>query len=238
MKHSLQRAYSELDEKYTKLLGEKAECEYALNAMKAESEHGLKQSGEIRALHENIRKLKHDMKNHLLIITSFLNSGEYDSAKAYTSDMLDKLSMMHSYVETGNSLLNHVLNEKLELARSCGISVKSEIENLTFAKVESLDFAAVLTNLLDNAIEAGKEVPDAQMFVGIAKNRGYETVTVKNKLSASVLERNPTLTTTKPEAAEHGIGVPQIKAMAAKYGGLCDFYENDGWFCACFMLPE
>ena len=233
-------AYTALDEKYTGLLSNKAEYEYAVQAARSETEHILKQSDEIRALHENARKLKHDMKNHLMVIASYINGGDYDSARTYTSEIIDKLNKTHSYIETGNSLLNHIMNEKLNLARSKGISVKAEIENLSFSGLESLDFSAVLSNMLDNAIEAEeKEAEQARLIdINISKTRGYESITVKNKIAESVIGKNPALMTAKPNKGNHGMGVAQIKALAEKYGGLCDFYEDRGFFCAAVMFPE
>lgn len=241
-RNELRRKYDELDEKYTRLLGEKAEYDYSLTAAKSETEQLLRQSAEIRELRENIRSLKHDMKNHLMVIASYFSSGDYDSARAYASEILDKLNKTHAYVETGNSLLNHIINEKLEFARSKGISVKAEIENLAFAKIESIDFSSVLSNLLDNAIEASeyeiRRGAEGRIYAGISKIRRYEAITVKNKISESVINSNPGLLSAKPDKANHGMGIRQIKAIAEKYGGLYDFYEDEDNFITCVMLPE
>ena len=147
-----EQEYTALTEKYSALLSEKAELMYELAGLKSSAESIRRQDDEIRALHENVRRIKHDMKNHLMVIASYLSGGDYDAAKSYTSQILDKLNAVHSYIETGNSLLNHILNEKLNKAREKGISVKAEIENLSFKKMESLDFSALLLNMLDNAI--------------------------------------------------------------------------------------
>lgn len=233
----LEQEYNALDEKYSRLLSEKSELEYELAELRSTAENIQKQDDEIRTLHENVRRIKHDMKNHLMVIASYLNGGDYDSAKAYTSEILDKLNAVHSYIETGNSLLNHILNEKLNKARENGISVKAEIENLSFKQMESLDFSALLSNILDNAIEACANVNSPEIDVVISQRRGYETILVKNKISFSVLEENPGLSTTKSDSASHGMGIPQIKAITEKYGGMCDFYEEDGCFCACAFIP-
>ena len=236
-KQEYEKEIEALEEKYSALLSEKSEFEYELAELKASSERIMKQDDEIRALHENVRRIKHDMKNHLMVIASYLNSAEYDSAKTYTSQILDKLNAAHSYVETGNSLMNHILNEKLNKARGAGISVKAEIENLTFAKMESIDFSALLSNMLDNAIEACKKENTPEVNVIISARRGYETILVKNKISNSVLGKNPKLATEKPDKERHGMGVSQIKGIAGKYQGLCDFYEEEGFFCTCVFIP-
>lgn len=229
----LEQEYAALSEKYSRLLSEKSELEYELAELKATAENVQKQDDEIRTLHENVRRIKHDMKNHLMVLASYLNGGDYDNAKAYTSQILDKLNAAHSYIETGNSLLNHILNEKLNKARENGISVKAEIENLSFGRMESLDFSALLSNLLDNAIEA----KPTEISVVISQRRGYETILVKNAISRSVLSENPNLKTIKSDSSSHGMGIPQIKAITEKYDGMCDFYEEDGCFCACAFIP-
>lgn len=228
---------NELEEKYQKLFGEKEELAYELEEVKASIGQLVEQDTQIRELHESVRHIKHDMKNHLMVIASYLNQEEYEKAKAYTSEILDKLNAVHSYIETGNSLLNHILNEKLNKARTLGISVKAEIENVSFSKMESLDFSALLSNMLDNAIEASQEEKEKELQVQIFLKRGYEIILVKNKIAVSVLERNPKLGTTKENKKNHGIGIRQIKAIVEKYEGLCDFYEEEGWFCVSAFIP-
>ncbi len=232
-----EQEYTALAEKYSALLSEKSELMYELAELKASAESIRRQDDEIRALHENVRRIKHDMKNHLMVIASYLGGGDYEAAKSYTSQILDKLNAAHSYIETGNSLLNHILNEKLNKAREKGISVKAEIENLSFKKMESLDFSALLSNMLDNAIEACEGENSPEIDVTISQRRDYETILVKNKIGTSVLDVNPKLLTTKADGSAHGMGIPQIRSITAKYGGMCDFYEEDGYFFACAFIP-
>lgn len=229
--------YQILDEKYQKVLGEKAELAYELEEVKASMGQIIEQDVQIRELHESVRRIKHDMKNHMMVIAAYLNEENYEQAKAYTSEILDKLNAVHSYIETGNSLLNHILNEKLNLARALGISVKAEIENVSFAKMESLDFSALLSNILDNAIEACQKEREPELQVRISIKRGYEVILVKNMTEMSVLKNNPELQTTKESKELHGMGITQIKAIVQKYNGLCDFYEEEGWFCVSAFIP-
>ncbi len=228
--------YEELDKKYNALLGEQAEIVYELEELKASIGQIREQDIQVRELHESVRRLKHDMKNHMMVIASYLNKNEYEEAKQYTSTILDKLNSVHTYVETGNSLLNHILNEKFNLARGKGISVKAEIENISFSRMESIDFSAMLSNILDNAIEACED-ECAQIQVQIAMKRSYDTILVKNKIKESVLEKNPSLCTTKKVEDSHGIGISQIIKIVEKYDGFFDFYEENGWFCVSTFIP-
>ena len=243
-KKELQQKLEQEKEKYVALFEKEAELRYQYEKLLKETEEMHSQEAELRELHQNVRQLKHDMKNHLMVMTSYLNSEEYDQARAYTSELLDKFSTMHSYIETGNVLLNHILNEKLSYAKSMGILVKAEIENLAFAKMDRMDFSALLSNMLDNAIEALLREKEEelsrrlQMQVVISAQRGYETICVKNQISSSVFAKNPTLETSKEEKNLHGLGVGKIKAIVAQYGGMADFYEEDNFFCVKVFIPK
>lgn len=241
--------YDELMQKYDELYSKYSELEYQLREMKSNADSIREQDEEIKGLHESMRSIKHDMKNHLMVILSYLNDEDPEEAKKYISQILNKLNAVHSYIETGNSLMNHILNEKLSLARDKGIDIKAEVENLEFSRMESVDFSALLTNMLDNAIEAeleaekkaGKEAgtkrTSSEIRVAISRRREYETIVVKNRIGSSVLESNPNLETTKDDKAEHGKGVAQIRHITEKYSGMCDFYEEDGFFVACAFIP-
>ncbi len=232
--------YEECDAAYTKLRGEKEELAYELNKLRVHKEHIDSMDVQVRTLHEQVRCLKHDMKNHMLVLASYLNDGEYEDAKRYTSKILDKLNAVHSYVETDNSLLNHILNQKLEYARKNKIAIKAEIENLGFARMESMDFTALLSNMLDNAIEAcikeKEEIRELHVIIGV--RRGYQAIIVKNRVDSSVLCANPGLKTDKEEASFHGMGVGQIRTLVEKNDGICDFYEEEGFFYACAFIPQ
>lgn len=245
----------ELKEKYIALFEKEAELRYQYEILRKETEEMHRQDTELKELNQNVRQLKHDMKNHLMVLTAYLNDGEYDQAKAYTSELLDKFSTMHSYIETGNVLMNHIINEKLSYAKAMGIPVKAEIENLAFERMNRMDFSALLSNMLDNATEAllreiQRERTEAeiqvqentkiqpQLQVCITAQRGYETICVKNQIASSVLAVNPELETSKEEKDRHGLGVGKIKAIAEQYGGMVDFYEEENFFCVKVFIPK
>ncbi len=233
----LEKTYEELLKKYDELFAQYSELNLELGEIKVNTDNIEKQEEEIHALHESMRSLKHDMKNHLMVTLSYLNDNDVDAAKSYISQILNKLNAIHSYIETGNSLLNHILNEKLNAARESGIDVKAEVENLAFEKMEAIDFSALFSNMMDNAIEASLSEENPEIIVKVAKVRGYETIVVKNRVSHSVLAANPELATTKEDANEHGRGVAQIKSITEKYSGMCDFYEEDGYFVCSAFIP-
>lgn len=233
----LKADFEKLEKDYTAEVAKNLDLQYQLEGLQADYQNNRDQQQEIERLHENTRRLKHDMKNHIMVIASHLNNNEVEEAKEYLSVVLDNLNRVYSYIQTGNSVLNYIINSKLEYAQRNGIHFKAEIENLSFANVGSVDFSAVLSNALDNAIEASMTATDKFIYVAILKRRGYDTITVKNKIDKSVLADNPELKSTKAQSEIHGYGIKQIKTITKKYDGIVDIYEEDNMFCISIMIP-
>lgn len=230
--------YDKLERQYTAEVAKNLNLQYQYDSLQAEYQNTHDQQKEIERLHENTRKLKHDMKNHIMVITSHLNNNEVNEAKEYLSVVLDHLNRVYSYIQTGNSVLNYIINSKLEYAQHNGIQFKAEIENLSFANMGSVDFSAVLCNVLDNAIEASLKANNKFIDIAILKKRGYDTITVKNKIEKSVFAENPELKSTKVENKTHGYGIKQIRTITEKYDGIVDIYEEKDMFCVSIMIPS
>ena len=227
----------EFEGKYSAVLSENMELKLELDVIKKEFDKEKDMAEEIKSLHKKTRTLKHDMKNHIMVIASYLNDSEYEEAKNYLSKIADNLNKMYTYIEIGNSLLNYIINTKLQFAKENGIDVKAEIENLTFAQIGSVDFSALLNNLLDNAIEGSLNSNNKEIVVNILRKRGYDTILVKNKINNSVLKDNPNLISTKKSKEEHGYGLKHIKSIVEEYEGMIDIYEEDDFFCVYVVYP-
>lgn len=234
----LREKYDALEKKYIAEVADHLDLRYQYDTLLDDWRHSESQREEIERLHENTRRLKHDMRNHIMVIASHLNSGAVEEAKQYLSVVLDNLDRVYSYIQTGNAVMNYIVNSKLQYAQRKGIQFKAEIENLPFSRVGSVDFSALLGNALDNAIEASVGKKDAFIDVSVSKKRGYDTIAVKNRIEGSVLEANPELHSTKANGMTHGYGMKQIKSIAEKYGGLVDIYEEDDMFCVSIMIPS
>lgn len=190
---------------------------------------------EIRRIQEQSRTLKHDMKNHTLVMLSYLEENRIEEAKKYVSTILDKLNLMYTYVNVGNSVLNYIVNRKLSKAKEQQIEIKAEIENLAFSYMDSVDFSSLLNNLLDNAIEAAARAEQKKIAVSIVNRKGFDTINVKNSIAETVLTNNPSLQSTKEEPG-HGLGMPQIRKIVEKYDGILDIYEGNGMFAVQVIL--
>lgn len=230
-----EKKYEEQDALLTKYVAENLDLEKKLSDMQHDYARQQDMAEEIRRIQEQIRLLKHDMKNHTLVILSYLEENKIDEAKAYAGEILDKLNKMYTYVNVGNALLNYIINNKLSIAKEKGITIKAEIENLTFDYMDSVDFSALLNNLLDNAMNGALASVDKKLEVQILSKKGMDILSIKNSIDQSVLENNPEFVSTKEEPG-HGFGMKQIKNIVEKYDGIMDIYENNQMFIISIMF--
>lgn len=227
--------YEELDKELTRYVADNLDLEKSLSDIKYDYDRQQEMADEIRRIQQQIRLLKHDMKNHTLVILSYLEENKIEEARGYAGEILGKLNSMYTYVNVGNSLLSYIINSKLSRAKELGVEIKAEIENLPFTYIDSVDFSALLNNMLDNAICAALNSRKKRLLVNISSRKGIDVITVKNSIDESVLKNNPELKSSKEEPG-HGYGMKQIKAITEKYNGNIDIYEKKEMFIVSVML--
>lgn len=229
--------YEEHDRLLTEYVAANLDMEKQLRDTQHDFEKQQDMAEEIKKIQEQSRLLKHDMKNHTLVMLSYLEEDKIEETKKYASDILDKLNKMYTYVNVGNSLLNYIINNKLSKAKEMGIEIKAEIENLAFSYIDSVDFSALLNNILDNAIEGAMASKDKKLELQIFNKKGFDSIVVKNTIDVSVLENNPDFVSSKEEKG-HGFGMKQIQKITVKYEGYLDIYEKNRMFVVGIMFLE
>lgn len=179
----------------------------------------------VRAQYEEIRSIRHDIKQHLAVVRGLQLSGDNDKAQEYISEISDDISKIEMFMDVGNDFVNAILNSKLSIAKSKGIEVLcSSSSNID--GINEYDLCNLIGNMLDNAIEAAAKTKNAIVEVSIVSDKHRLMIKVSNSIDKSVLNNNPTLKTSKPSPDFHGFGTRSIKSVAEKYGGNADFYEE------------
>ena len=231
------KKYEEQDRLLTQYIAHNLELEKKLSEMEKDYQTQCQMAEEIKRIQEQIRLLKHDMKNHTMVILSYLEENQIEEAKVYAGEILNKLNRMYTYVNVGNALMNYIINHKLSEAKEQGLEIKAEIENRSFDYMDSVDFSALLNNILDNAIRAAVSSKERKLEVQIYLQNGMDIITVKNSIDESILDKNPNLVSTKEESG-HGYGMKQIKSIVEKYDAMMDVYEKNEMFIVSVMLDE
>ncbi len=190
------------------------------------------------AMIEQIRRDKHELKNVYFYIESLLAQDKIEELKNFVSEKLVRRYERLEEFNTGNTMMDYLLTQKVNEARYEQIHTMSNIVVPEKLNIDDADLCAILVNLLDNAIDASKlEAPrDRDIQITIRTHMNQLSILIKNKVSHNILEDNPQLKTIKSDAQYHGIGLSVIRSVVKRYNGISDHYMENGYFCAHIVL--
>lgn len=192
---------------------------------------------EVSLIWNNIRQVKHDLKNHFSVLKGHLNDGDIVSCQKFVSQLSGTIESMGNLIQSGNSVIDYLINTKLSTLDNVEVLISGYVGN--YADIEDVDLACILGNILDNAIEAQDHVvsPKRIELLFLHKNSN-RMIICKNTIKESVLQKNQKLKTTKESSELHGMGHQIVETTVKKYNGLIDYFEKDDMFGVQIVLPD
>lgn len=115
-------------------------------------------------LYNTQRKNVHDFRAHINTLTALLKSHDYSSAENYLSSISNQQSERLFLVNSHNTILDALFNTKVAEAIHLGIDVDFDVNDLSMLPLDSTDMIVLLSNLIDNAIEACNSTLAANPF--------------------------------------------------------------------------
>ena len=188
---------------------------------------------------DDIRRLYHDVKNHLLAIQSM--AGSEGEINAYLQELLPQFEGYETQVRTGNPTVDAIMSEKIQLAYSDGIrfNVCLDLSKLNFIK--TVDLVTIFGNAVDNAIEALKKTEGGDKYLYIKSSNSANNLIIKfeNRFDGTVELRGGEPVTSKKDAEMHGIGIKSIRNTVSRYGGTVSVKADNinKMFTLLVMLP-
>lgn len=179
------------------------------------------QKTQYSALYESqnqIRKIKHDLKNTLIGLLSEIKNNNYEYVAKLLETECNNLSSTN-VILTGNNIIDTIISSEKYYAESKGVSLNFDIDNLGEIHIDPIDLSVLFGNAIDNAIEATARVKSGEPTVDIHiifKNSNLILIT-NNPIDKKVDVQN--LSTTKINRKSHGFGILQMKSITQKYNG-------------------
>ncbi len=186
----------------------------------------------LETAYNRTRNFRHDIKNHILLMNMLAEQEKYDELKNYLKEMSGVIDES-SYVRiSGISAVDAILNEKLYEAQSRSVTTGYDVINLDKNSIQPLDMCIILSNALDNAIEANSRIADENarwLKLKIHGNETFSVISVSNPVAEAPQKTGGgTFATSKEDADNHGFGLKSIESTVAKYKGemLCKCEEG------------
>ena len=182
------------------------------------------------------RKSTHDYRNQLQTINDLLTSGKSDAALEYIQQLQGMQTTRIFSVNSHHAIIDAILNHKYQIAQEQGIDVQVHVNDLSGVNLGTDILVVLLTNLLDNAIEACVRLQHNRIIQCriIATDCIY--LSIRNTSCPVILIDNYIQSTKEPRQ-DHGYGLPRIQYILNQLHAEFAFTYENGWFEFVAEIP-
>ena len=184
----------------------------------------------------NVRKVQHDVKQHLLIIDGMLRDNDTEGCRKYVSELIPDTNQMGKIICSDNVVLDYLINAKLCALDNTEVIVSGVIGDLS--DISDRDLVSIFGNIIDNAIEAIDGLDEKRIELLFSRQDANRIIICKNTVGGPVLNENGGLRTTKSDPASHGLGHVIVEETVSRLGGMIDYSESGNMFTVHIILPE
>ncbi len=185
------------------------------------------------------RQRTHEYKNQILCMDMLMKKKDYSKLEDYIGNISDGLDAQLDMVDTNNDVVNAILNAKYYEAIKNDVLFVLKINDLSDIKVSDEDIVTILSNLLDNAIEAAKQcdVGKRTVKIKLLSEDDVLTIAVSNTYKTELMfTEDGYIRTTKNNKEEHGWGIRNIVATLEKYDAEYIIDYKNGEFVFSIMM--
>ena len=195
---------------------------------------------EVETMYKQMRRWRHDYRNHIGVLKAYAAKGDMDAIKKYLDELDTDLNTVDTVIKTGNAMADAILNSKISLAKSKEIEVKATAHIPVALKISDLDLCVIIGNLFDNAIDASVALPEGSRVIRVYMDmKGTQLyISFTNFTAGKKLQKKNGLFSSTKREGSHGFGLVSIDEIVNKYGGYLSRNSEDGAFTTEILLPQ
>lgn len=200
--------------------------------LKNQTVHMRRELRELQDIYDDMRGLKHDLRNHIESITHVIQnvqtteSGELED---YIGEMEETVRRLDFSCQTGNTVTDMIIYRKMQEAKRRRISFYLDFAYPQKNPIDAYDLGIILTNALENAVEAsGRVEGEKEMWLRSYTKGSLFFIETENDFSGEIIFDPKTgfPISSKKDARFHGVGLKNIQRCAAKYKGGINIAEE------------
>lgn len=200
-----------------------AQRDAELQTLSLREKYAIENMKLMRGTQESTRRERHEMRHHVALIAEMLSSGQKERAQAYTNSLLDKVDALPSDTYSSNPMINAIVGRYLNEAKAEGVAVNADIRCEERVMLRDDELCVLLTNMLENAMEACMKMPEeSERFIRfkLRATEDHLIAACENSTDAELMiSANENVATSKASAESHGFGIPVMRQIAEKHNG-------------------
>lgn len=183
---------------------------------------------------KSTRQERHELRHHMVFMNEMLCNGQFENAQEYIQYLLQKVDALPSDAYSSNPTINAITGRYLNDAKAAGINVTCDIRTSDKIVLSDDELCMLLTNMLENALDACLAMPDdSERFIHFKLHSSEEhfTVTCENSTQRTlIINKDGSVITSKEDTQHHGFGISIMRQITEKRSGHFSVSCSDGCF--------
>ncbi len=181
-----------------------------------------------------MRILAHDLKHELNESTLLISKDKVD-------ELNRRIAAFGNSIKTGNDILDLVIAERTLIVQKENINLSIIADGSVLSNMKQSDCYSLFMNIMDNAIDAVKELPKDQREISLAvrESMGMILIHEVNPFKGTLNFKDGLPQTTKGDSMYHGLGTKSIKGIVDSYSGDCEIsIKDNNIYVLNILLPK
>lgn len=178
--------------------------------------------------------LAHDLKHELNESTLLISKDKVD-------ELNRRIAAFGNSIKTGNDILDLVIAERTLIVQKENINLSIIADGSVLSNMKQSDCYSLFMNIMDNAIDAVKELPKDQREISLAvrESMGMILIHEVNPFKGKLNFKDGLPQTTKGDSMYHGLGTKSIKGIVDSYSGDCEIsIKDNNIYVLNILLPK
>lgn len=176
-----------------------------------------------------LRDVRHNMKNNLVSILAYAENGDNEKIIGFVNEIMEEGGIKTSAVtNSGNIVIDSLIGYWYVAAKKAGIEFSVNLNIPMEMPFRGADICLILGNLLENAVEATQRAEGEKYIrLHMKYDKNNLLLFVENNYKGVLIKtKDKRLKSTKTDAGNHGVGIPSVYRIAAKYHGVVTIDDN------------
>lgn len=212
-----------------------AKAEYELKLLSENIYEQTKHYKELQLSHEEIRQMRHNMRNMCIAIIAEIKAGNINKAIEQLNSNINIIDDTNRVIDTGHPSIDTIIESKLNICNESNIEMRLSYQYEERININEIEISVIIGTILDNAIEACQRISEKDKKIwGIIKvDDTHIIINIKN-----TAEGFNDFKTLKHDTKNHGHGLKSIKHIANKYNGYTKFSFDEKIFSSYIVLEN
>lgn len=183
--------------------------------------------------------MRHDLKHYSILINSYLEEGRIEEVRRLLQELNEHVNETRTVRYCENLAVNGIVAHCARQAAERHVRFEASMEIPQKMKINEFEFATVVSNLMENAVNAAAQAQEPELRFVKASARGVKGKLVFHISNGCVKEPEISGATGLPLSSNgesHGYGMQSVRAFAKKNEAMFDFAWKEQVFSVKLLV--